>query len=71
MWLRAVSGSIDNSAVWTESQLPALSTNVNRPPYQAFMLVEACQEELPVHAHTHLQRHHSCQARQLCANKGR
>ena len=33
---------IDNSAVWTEGQLPALSTNVNRLPYQAFMPVEAC-----------------------------
>ena len=33
---------IDNSAVWTEGQLPVLSTNVNRLPYQAFMPVEAC-----------------------------
>ena len=33
---------IDNSTVWSEGQLPALSTNVNRLPYQAFMPVEAC-----------------------------
>ena len=32
---------IDNSTVWTEGQLPALSTNVNRLPHQALMLVEA------------------------------
>ena len=33
---------IDNSTVWTEGQLPALSANVNRLPHQALMLVEAC-----------------------------
>ena len=33
---------IDNSTVWTEGQLPALSTNVNRLPYQALMPVEVC-----------------------------
>ena len=62
---------IDNSTVWTEGQLPALSANGNRLPHQALMPVEVCQEELPVHAHAYLQRHHGCQARQLCASKGR
>ena len=33
---------IDNSTVWTEGQLPAPSTNVERLPHQALMLVEAC-----------------------------
>ena len=33
---------IDYSAVWTEDQLPALSTNGNRLPHQALMPVEAC-----------------------------
>ena len=33
---------IDNPTVWTEGQLPALSTNVNRLPHQALMLVEVC-----------------------------
>ena len=31
---------IDNSTVWTEGQLPAPSTNANRLPHQALMLVE-------------------------------
>ena len=33
---------IDNSTVWTEGQLPVLSTNGNKLPYQALMPVEAC-----------------------------
>ena len=61
---------IDNSTVWTEGQLPAPSTNANRLPHQALMLVEVCQEELLVCAHADLQRHHSCQARWLCVCKG-
>ena len=32
----------DNSTVWTEGQLPALSANVNRLPHQALMRVEVC-----------------------------
>ena len=62
---------IDNSTVWTEGQLPAPSTNANQLPYQALMLVEVCQEELPVWAHADLPRHHGCQARQPCVHKGR
>ena len=42
---------IDNSTVWTEGQLPVPSSNANRLPHQALMLVEVCQEELPVRAH--------------------
>ena len=61
---------IDNSTVWTEGQLPAPCTNANRLPHQALMLVEVCQEELLVHAHADLQRHHGCQARQPCVHKG-
>ena len=33
---------IDNSTVWTAGQLPVLSTNVNRLPYQALVPMEAC-----------------------------
>ena len=62
---------IDNSTVWTEGQLPAPSTNANRLPHQALMLVEVCQEELPVCAHMELWRHHSCQAGWPCIHKGR
>ena len=61
---------IDNSTVWTEGQLPAPSTNANRLPYQTPMLVEVCQQELPVHAHAELRRHYRCQAGWLCAHKG-
>ena len=61
---------IDNSTVWTEGQLSAPSTNANRLSYQALMLVEVCQEELPVQAHVDLWRHHGCQARQPCVHKG-
>ena len=61
---------IDNSTVWTEDQLPVLSTNANRLPHQAWMPVEVCQEELPVCAHTELQRYHGCQAGQPCIHKG-
>ena len=62
---------IDNSTVWTEGQLPVPSTNTNRLPHQALMLVEVCQEELPVHAHAELQRHYGCQAGWPCIHKGR
>ena len=61
---------IDNSTVWTEGQLPALSNNANRLPHQALMLVEVCQEELPVCAHTELRRHYSCQSGWPCIHKG-
>ena len=33
---------IDNSTLWTEGQLPAPSTNVNRLALQALMPVEVC-----------------------------
>ena len=33
---------IDNSMVWTESQLPAPSTNANQLPHQALVPVEVC-----------------------------
>ena len=33
------------------------------------MLVEVCQEELPVHAHVELWGHHSCQAGWPCVHK--
>ena len=42
---------IDNSTIWAEGQLPALCTNANRLPHQTLMLVEVCQEELPIRAH--------------------
>ena len=57
---------IDNSTVWTEDQLPALSTNANQLPHQAFMLVEVCQEELPVCAHAELRRYYGCQVGWPC-----
>ena len=62
---------IDNSTVWTEGQLPALSTNANRLPHQALMPVEVCQEELPVCAHAELRRYYGCQAGQPCVHEGR
>ena len=62
---------IDNSTVWTGGQLPAPSTNANRLPHQALMLVEVCQEELLVHAHVDLWRYHGCQARWPCVHKHR
>ena len=61
---------IDNSTVWTEGQLPVPSTNANQLSYPALILVEVCQEELPVRTHMDLQRHHGCQARQPCVHKG-
>ena len=61
---------IDNSTVWTEGQLPALSTNANRLPHQALMPVEVGQEELPVCAHAELWRYYGCQAGQPCIHKG-
>ena len=61
---------IDNSTVWTEGQLPALSTNANRLPHQALMPVEVCQGELPICAHSELQGYYGCQAGQPCAHKG-
>ena len=61
---------IDNSTVWTEGQLSVPSTNVNQLLHQALMPVEVCQEELLVHAHADLRRHHSCQARWSCVHKG-
>ena len=61
---------IDNSTVWTEGQLPAPSTNANQLPHQALMPVKVCQEELLVHAHVDLRRHHGCQARWPCFHKG-
>ena len=62
---------IDNSTVWTEGQLPALSTNANQLPHQALMLVEVCQEEFPVCSHTELWRYYSCQVGWPCIHKGR
>ena len=61
---------IDNSTVWTEGQLPALSTNANRLPHQALMLVEVCQEEFPVCSHVELQGYYGCQVGWPCIHKG-
>ena len=61
---------IDNSTVWTEGHLPALSIDVKRLPHQAPMSVEVHQQELPVHTHVGIRRHHSCQAGQTCIHNG-
>ena len=61
---------IDNSTVWTEGQFFEPSINANRLPHQALMPVEVCQEELLVHAHADLRRHHSCHTRWPCVHKG-
>ena len=61
---------IDNSTVWIEGQLPALSTNANRLPHQALMPVEVCKEELPVCANAELWRHYGCQVGRSCVHKG-
>ena len=62
---------IDNSTVWTEGHLPALSINVKRLPQPAPMSVEVCQQELPVCTHREIRRHYSCQAGWPCVREGR
>ena len=53
---------IDNSTVWIEGHLPALSINANLLPPQAPMSVEVCQQELPVCVHAEIQRYYGHQA---------
>ena len=61
---------IDNSTVWTEGHLPALSINAKQLPHQAPMPVEVCQQELPVCAHVEIRRYYGCQVGQPCIHEG-
>ena len=60
---------INNSAVRTESKLPAPSFKVEQLPHEARVMVEVTQQELLVHAYTKLRRHDSYQARYALAWK--
>ena len=62
---------VDNSTVWTEGQLLALSTNVNRLPPQAPRSVEVCQQELLVCAHMEIRRYYGHQAGRPSIPEGR
>ena len=53
---------INNSAVGTESKLPAPPFEVKRLSHEALVMVEVTQQELLVHAYTELRRHNSYQA---------
>ena len=48
---------VNNSAVGTESELPAPPFKVKRLPHEALVMVEVTQQELLVHAYTELRRH--------------
>ena len=61
---------IDNSTVWTEGHLPALSINAKQLPHQALMSVEVRQQELPFCAHMEIRRYYGCQAGQPCIHEG-
>ena len=60
---------INNSAVQTESELPAPSFEVKQLPHEAQVMVEVTQQELLVCAYTELRRHDGYQARYALAWK--
>ena len=47
---------INNSTVWTESELLVPSFEVKRLPHEAQVMVEVTQQELLVHAYTEFRR---------------
>ena len=61
---------VDNSTVWTEGHLLALSLNANQLPHQAPMSVEVHQQELPVCAHVEIRRYYDHQAGQPGVHEG-
>ena len=60
---------INNSAVGTESELPAPPFEVKRLSHEALVMVEVTQQELLVHAYMELRRHNGYQARYSLARK--
>ena len=60
---------INNSAVWTEGELPAPSFKVERLLHEAWVTVEVAQQELFVCAYMELRRHDGYQARYALAWK--
>ena len=60
---------INNSAVGTESELPAPPFEVKRLSHEALVMVEVTQQELLVHAYTELRRRNSYQAQCALAGK--
>ena len=61
---------INNSAVGTESELPAPPIEAKRLPHEALVMVEVRQKELLVCTHTELRGHNGCQAWCALAGKG-
>ena len=59
---------VNNSAVGTESKLPAPPIEVKQLPHEALLTVEVQQKELLVGAYSEFGRHNSCQA--WCAFTG-
>ena len=60
---------INNSAVGTESELPAPPFKVKRLPHEALVMVEVTQQELLVHTYTELRRCNCYQAQCALAQK--
>ena len=60
---------INNSAVGTESKLPAPPFEVKQLPHEALVMVEVTQQELLVRAYTELRRHNCYKARCVQAQK--
>ena len=60
---------VNNSAVWTEGELPAPSFKVERLPHEAWVTVEVTQQELLVRAYTELRRRDGYQAQYVRAWK--
>ena len=60
---------VNNSAVGTESELPAPLSEVKRLPHKALVMVEVTQQELLVRAYTELRRCNGYQARCALARK--
>ena len=54
---------VNNSAVGTESELPAPPFEVKQLPHEAQVMVEVTQQELLVRAYMELRRHDGYQAR--------
>ena len=60
---------VNNSAVGTESELPAPPFEVKRLSHEALVMVEVTQQELLVRAYTELRRRNGYQARCALARK--
>ena len=60
---------VNNSAVGTESELPAPPFEVKRLSHEALVMVEVAQQELLVHAYMELRRRNCYQAQCTLAGK--